>query len=61
VQEIITLAKIDGDYVDSEMAAVKVIAKAAGISVDRVEALEQWVDEGIAWRQRGLKLLDPEE
>ena len=61
VQELITLAKIDGEYDDTERSAVREIATACCISDDRVCALEQWVDEGMAWRQRGLQLLEPEE
>ena len=60
IQELVTLAALDGQYDEVERAAVLGIADKSGVSQGRVVEIEQWVNEGMAWRQRGLQLLDPE-
>lgn len=60
IQELITLANIDGEYDEREKLAIYEIAKATGVSEERVEAIERWVDTGMQWRQEGQQLLVPE-
>lgn len=60
VQELITLAALDGNYCEDERKAVRDIAARCGVSESRVMALENWVEEGIAWRKKGLTLITPE-
>jgi uncharacterized tellurite resistance protein B-like protein len=61
LQELITLANIDGSYDISEKEAVKKIASYLKISDTRVIQLEKWVIDGINWRERGAKLIQPEK
>jgi uncharacterized tellurite resistance protein B-like protein len=61
LQELITLAHLDGNYDKSEQKAVREIAALCAISKSRVEQIESWVKEGMAWREKGLALATPEE
>lgn len=60
IQELVTLAGIDGHYDDDERKAIRMIASSCGVSEERVESLEQWVNDGLEWRKRGLELVRPE-
>lgn len=60
LQELVTLAHIDGTYDESEKKAVREIAFHCSISESRLEEIEQWVRDGIAWREQGLTLIIPE-
>jgi hypothetical protein len=61
LQELITLAHLDGSYGKEEQAAVHEVAGLCGVSASRVADLEAWVEEGIAWRARGATLIRREE
>ena len=56
VQELVTLAHLDDHYDSAEQAAVLAIASAVWVSSERLIAIEKWVEDGIAWRSRGLEL-----
>lgn len=60
VQELITLAILDGCYDETERSAVIKIATCLGVSRSRMEELEQWVRDGVEWREKGLALIAPE-
>ncbi len=60
VQELITLASLDGSYAENEKIAVHAIAARFGVSATRVEEIEGWVKSGIEWREKGLSLVTPE-
>ena len=60
IQELVTLASIDNNYDNIEKEAISKIASKLAISSTRVKSIEQWVSEGINWRERGLKLIQPE-
>lgn len=61
VQELVTLAMLDENYSEAEKRAVRTIASACDVSLERVESIEQWVSDGIDWRRRGVELLHTEE
>lgn len=60
IQELITLAHIDGKYDEQEKRTIDKISAELRVSKKRVENLEQWVEDGIAWRNRGIDLIQPE-
>jgi tellurite resistance protein len=60
IQELITLANIDGSYDEKEKKAVLEIASDLNVSENRVKDIEQWVYDGINWRERGIDLLKEE-
>lgn len=60
LQELVTLAYLDGRYLEPEKAAVRGIASRLGVSEQRVEDLEAWAQQGVEWRRRGAELLQPE-
>ena len=60
IQELITLSNIDGNYGKNEKAAIDKIASELHVSNKRVKELEQWVSDGMKWRKRGIKLIQPE-
>ena len=61
IQELVTLASLDGNYSDLEKKAVREIANQLNVSDKRLGDIEQWVEEGMTWRQKGLELLKAEE
>ncbi len=60
IQELITLAHIDGNYGEQEKRTIDKISSELRVSKKRIENLEQWVEDGIAWRNRGIDLIQPE-
>jgi len=60
IQELITLAHIDGNYGKEEKTAIIRIAFQLNVSPSRVEKLEQWVLDGLEWRKRGIELIKVE-
>lgn len=60
IQELVTLAGLDGSYDDSEKNAIRLIADSCGVSRERVAAIEKWVEEGLSWRAKGVELVQPE-
>lgn len=60
IQELITLTYIDGSYGVDEQKVIRVISVLCGISETRVNQIEEWVKDGIAWRERGITLITPE-
>lgn len=61
LEEIIQLANIDQDYSLAERHEVRKMAKEMGISDNTVEAIEEWVHDGIEWREKGETLLQLED
>jgi uncharacterized tellurite resistance protein B-like protein len=57
LKEAIQLCFIDGRYSDLEKVEVTKLAKELNVSPIAVVELEEWVQEGIAWTQRGDNLL----
>lgn len=60
LKEAIQLCYADGIYQKKEKKEIINIASEMGVSNDSVKAIEQWVQEGIEWQQKGIKLLDLE-
>lgn len=57
LKEAIQLCFIDGHYAESEKEEIYHIAKDIDVPLSAVVALEEWVQEGMKWTQRGDALL----
>ena len=55
--QAIQLCCIDNHYDESEKQEIRKIAKEVSISLNAIEAVEAWVQEGIQWNHRGDGLL----
>lgn len=56
-REGIQLCAVDDTYDEKEQAEVRVMAAAMGISETTIQTIENWVEEGMAWKKRGDELL----
>ncbi len=61
IREAIQLCYVDGQYAETERKAIDNIAKHLDIKTEKVERIERWVEEGMAWSKRGLLLLELED
>ena len=61
IREAIELSCINEHYAGEERACVRKFAEELGVSASTVESLEQWVNEGMAWKKRGDVLIQDEE
>lgn len=57
IKEAIQLCYIDGKYDDCEKNAIKDIAREIGLSDSTLNKVDEWVCEGIEWKERGDKLI----
>ncbi|MGE4297701.1 MAG: hypothetical protein AB7E47_06700 [Desulfovibrionaceae bacterium] len=55
--ELVSLSHADEHYSAEEREQVGVIAGMMGVAKARLEAVEAWVAEGVAWRKRGRELV----
>lgn len=56
-RESIQLCAVDDMYDEKERKEVRVIAAAMDIPETTIQAIENWVEEGMAWKERGDELL----
>jgi len=61
IREAIQLSQIDEHYAEPERELIFKIANELGVSDADVEALENWVFEGISWQKKGNELIGMEE
>lgn len=59
--ELVNFAHADKTYAAAEQQGIRSIAAALGVSEIKVHEIEQWVQEGITWADRGLKIINNEE
>ena len=57
LRDSMIIAAVDGDYHESELRAIRQIAKASGVSKKDLKALFTWVDDGWRWMARGRGIL----
>ena len=57
LQEIIKIAFADGQYDENEKKGVRIIAQNFGISESKLQEIEDWVQDGEEWANRGLELI----
>ncbi len=60
LEEAIQLCYIDGVYHEKERAEIRLLTKELNISVETLEKVEKWVQEGMAWQAKGELLLSLE-
>ena len=57
LRDSMIIAAVDGDYHESELEAIKEIAKAGGVSKKELDSLFNWVEDGWRWMARGRGIL----
>lgn len=61
MQELLRLSHIDGHFSNDEKAAILDVAAHMGMSLDFVDRIDAWVQEGLRWVWKGEELLDEAE
>lgn len=56
--QAVQLCYVDGKYDVAEKNELKLMCEEMGISESALLKVENWVEEGIAWNNRGMNLLD---
>ena len=57
LQEIIKIAFADGQYDENEKKGVRIIAQNFEVSESKLQEIEEWVQDGEEWANRGLELI----
>ena len=57
LRDSMIIAAVDGDYHESELEAIREIAKASGVSKKELDSLFNWVEDGWRWMARGRDIL----
>ena len=57
LRDSMIIAAVDGDYHESELEAIREIAKAGGVNKKELDSLFNWVDDGWRWMARGRGIL----
>ena len=57
LRDSMIIAAVDGDYHESELKAIRQIAKASGVSKKELKSLFTWVEDGWRWMARGRGIL----
>tara|TARA_B100000809_G_scaffold241008_1_gene263836 strand:- start:1404 stop:1868 length:465 start_codon:yes stop_codon:yes gene_type:complete len=58
LRDSVLLAAADGEYHPAEVVVLERIAEAAGISIDGLDELYDWVTEGWHWLAKGRNVVD---
>lgn len=58
ILELINLAYADKDYSQSERENIINVSGILGISMKKLEEIEDWVRDGIEWRNRSKEILE---
>ena len=53
LRDSMIIAAVDGDYHESELEAIREIAKAGGVNKKDLDSLFNWVEDGWRWMARG--------
>ena len=57
LRDSMIIAAVDGDYHESELEAIREIAKAGGVNKKDLDSLFNWVEDGWRWMARGRDIL----
>ena len=57
LRDSLIIAAVDGDYHESELVAIREIAKAGGVNKKDLDSLFNWVEDGWRWMARGRGIL----
>lgn len=58
LRDSVLLAAADGEYHPAEVIVLERIAEAAGVSIDELDELYDWVTEGWHWLAKGRNIVD---
>lgn len=58
LRDSVLLAAADGEYHPAEVIVLERIAEAAGVSIDELDELYDWVTEGWHWLAKGRNVVD---
>ncbi|MDE8689745.1 TerB family tellurite resistance protein [Faecalibacterium sp. DFI.5.82] len=58
LREALQLCMVDNNYSESEQKEIMKLAKEFGVELERVHALEKWVQDGIEWKKQGDMLVE---
>lgn len=58
IQEAIQLAWIDGNFDEKEHSMIYLLGEKIGLNANEVKRIEEWVEEGFRWKNRGEELLE---
>jgi|TARA_B110000116_G_scaffold71992_1_gene62368 tellurite resistance protein len=58
LRDSVLLAAADGEYHPAEVIVLERIAEAAGVSIDELDELYDWVTEGWHWLAKGRNVID---
>ncbi len=58
LRDSVLLAAADGEYHPAEVVVLERIAEAAGVSIDGLDELYDWVTEGWHWLAKGRNVVD---
>ncbi|MCS5526627.1 MAG: TerB family tellurite resistance protein [Candidatus Poseidoniales archaeon] len=58
LRDSVLLAAADGEYHPAEVVVLERIAEAAGVSIDDLDELYDWVTEGWHWLAKGRNVVD---
>ncbi len=58
LRDSVLLAAADGEYHPAEVLVLERIAEAAGVSIDELDELYDWVTEGWHWLAKGRNVVD---
>ncbi len=58
LRDSVLLAAADGEYHPAEVLVLERIAEAAGVSIDGLDELYDWVTEGWHWLAKGRNVVD---
>ena len=58
LRDSVLLAAADGEYHPAEVLVLERIAEAAGVSIDGLDELYDWVTEGWHWLAKGRNIVD---
>ena len=58
LRDSVLLAAADGEYHPAEVLVLERIAEAAGVSIDGLDELYEWVTEGWHWLAKGRNVVD---
>ncbi len=57
LENALQLCYLDGTYHEKEQAEIKTLARELGLAESTLDAIDDWVQEGMAWQAKGERLL----
>lgn len=58
ILELINIAYADREYKQSEKDGIKIIAQRLDVNTEKIDEIEQWINDGIIWSEKGSKIIN---